>query len=49
MTVLVAYASKYGATKGIAERIADKLRQMGKVVDVKPAGAVGILATMRRS
>ena len=41
MTVLVAYASKYGATKGIAERIADKLRQMGKVVDVKPAGAVG--------
>ena len=41
MTVLVTYASKYGATKGIAERIADKLRQMGKAVDVAPTNAVG--------
>ncbi len=41
MTVLVTYASKYGATKGIAERIADKLRQMGRAVDVVPANAVG--------
>ncbi len=41
MTVLVAYASKYGATRGIADRIADTLRQMGKAVEVKPVGAVG--------
>ena len=40
MSILVAYASKYGATRGIAERIADKLRQMGKDVDLRPAGAV---------
>lgn len=39
MTVLVTYASKHGATQGIAERIGDKLRQMGKDVEVKPAGA----------
>ena len=30
MTVLVAYASKRGSTQGIAERIAEKLRQLGK-------------------
>ena len=41
MMVLVAYASKYGATKGIAERIADKLRQMGRDVDISQANAVG--------
>jgi menaquinone-dependent protoporphyrinogen oxidase len=40
MTVLVAYASKHGATKGIAERIADKLRQAGKDVDLKTASDV---------
>ena len=41
MSVLVAYASKYGATQGIAERIAAKLRQMGKDIEVKPVSAVG--------
>jgi menaquinone-dependent protoporphyrinogen oxidase len=34
MNVLVAYASKYGATKGIAERIGEHLRQRGLVVEV---------------
>lgn len=35
--VLVAYASKYGATREIAERIGDVLRQAGVPVDVTPA------------
>jgi menaquinone-dependent protoporphyrinogen oxidase len=30
MTILVAYASKHGSTQGIAERIAERLRQLGK-------------------
>jgi flavorubredoxin len=30
MTILVAYASKYGSTQGIAERIAEQLRHLGK-------------------
>lgn len=34
MKVLVAYASKYGATQGIAERIGDVLRRRGLEVDV---------------
>ena len=34
MTVLVAYESKHGSTQGIAERISEKLRQMGKETDV---------------
>ena len=34
MKVLVAYASKYGSTKGIAESIGEKLRQHGMQVDV---------------
>lgn len=41
MAVLIAYASKYGATLGIAERIGEQLRQMGQEVEVKPASAVG--------
>jgi menaquinone-dependent protoporphyrinogen oxidase len=40
MTVLVAYASKHGSTQEIAERITEKLRQLGKVVEVKPLDAV---------
>jgi menaquinone-dependent protoporphyrinogen oxidase len=40
MAVLVAYASKHGSTQGIAERITEKLRQLGKEVEVKPLDAV---------
>lgn len=42
--ILVAYASKYGATKEIAEKIGDVLRQSGKLVDVFPVGVVKDLA-----
>jgi menaquinone-dependent protoporphyrinogen oxidase len=35
MKVLVAYASKYGATEGIAERIGDVLRRRDLEVDVR--------------
>jgi menaquinone-dependent protoporphyrinogen oxidase len=34
MKVLVAYASKYGSTKGIADFIGDKLRERGAQVEV---------------
>ncbi len=34
MKVLVAYASKHGSTKGIAERVAAKLRAAGNEVDL---------------
>ena len=37
MTALVAYASKYGATRGIAERIGATLQRMGTDVKVAPA------------
>ncbi len=40
MAVLVAYASKHGSTRGIAERIAGKLRQLGKEAEVRPVDAV---------
>lgn len=35
MRILVAYASKYGSTKGIAESVAQKLRRHEAQVDVK--------------
>ena len=38
--ILVAYASKHGATKEIAEKIGEVLLQSGKQVDVLPVGAV---------
>jgi len=38
--VLVAYASKYGATAGIAEKIGETLETNGVSVDVKPAKEV---------
>jgi menaquinone-dependent protoporphyrinogen oxidase len=35
MTVLVVYASKHGATEGIARSIADRLRELGRDVDAR--------------
>lgn len=40
MKVLVAYASKYGSTKGIAEYIGERLRQRGVEADVQEVGVV---------
>jgi menaquinone-dependent protoporphyrinogen oxidase len=40
MNVLVAYASKHGATAGIAERIAAGLRQAGLAAEARPVAAV---------
>ena len=40
MTVLVAYASKHGSTQGIAERIAEQLRQLGKQAEARPLDEV---------
>jgi menaquinone-dependent protoporphyrinogen oxidase len=40
MHVLVAYASRHGATQGIAERIAETLRTAGIDADVRPAASV---------
>jgi menaquinone-dependent protoporphyrinogen oxidase len=39
--VLVAYATKYGATAGIAEMIGQVLREARLAVDVMPAGQAG--------
>ena len=41
--VLVAHASKYGATAGIAEKIGEVLRQAGLTADVLPASKVNDL------
>jgi menaquinone-dependent protoporphyrinogen oxidase len=43
--ILVVYASKYGATQGIAERIAEKLIASGCEARVQPAQAAGDLAS----
>lgn len=40
MPVLVAYASRHGATQGIAERIADRLREDGVAAEAIPAADV---------
>ena len=40
MTVLIAYASKHGSTQEIAERIAEKLRQLGKQAETRSVDAV---------
>ncbi|WP_394771265.1 flavodoxin domain-containing protein [Lacisediminihabitans sp.] len=41
MSVLVAYASKYGSTEEIAERIAGRLRDLGQNALAVPAEAAG--------
>ena len=40
MAVLIVYASKHGSTQGIAEHIAEKLRQLGKEAVARPVDAV---------
>jgi menaquinone-dependent protoporphyrinogen oxidase len=44
MKVLVAYASKYGSTKGIAEFIGEKLVADGVPAEVRPVDSAGDLA-----
>lgn len=44
MHVLVAFASRHGATQGIAERIAETLRSEGLDTEARPAGSVKSLA-----
>ena len=39
MNVLVAYASRHGATQGIAERIAESLRGFGLNAEARPAAS----------
>src|SRR5687768_14742059 len=43
MTTLVSYASRHGATRGIAERIASTLASSGVDVVLKPVGEVGAI------
>lgn len=45
MTVLVAYATKYGSTREVAERIGEILRSEGHAVDVTPADKVADLGS----
>lgn len=40
MTVLVAYASRHGATTGIAERIAARLNELGVAAECRPVTEV---------
>lgn len=39
MTVLIAYASKHGSTEGIANAIAERLRQHGREAEARPVDA----------
>lgn len=43
--ILVAYASKYGSTKEIAEKIGQVLTDAGFAVDVLPAGKVAVVGS----
>ena len=40
MTILVAYASKHGATRGVAERIAERLQSLGHTAEALPVDTV---------
>ena len=40
MHVLVAYASRHGATQGIAERIAQTLEKSGVTAEARPAATI---------
>ncbi len=40
MAILIVYASKHGSTQGIAERIAEKFRQLGKEAEARPVEAI---------
>jgi menaquinone-dependent protoporphyrinogen oxidase len=40
MSILVAYASRHGSTRGIAERIAERLRAHGLDAEVRPVADV---------
>jgi menaquinone-dependent protoporphyrinogen oxidase len=42
--ILIAYATKYGSTAGIARKIGDVLQAAGLTVDVQPADAVRDIA-----
>jgi len=44
MRTLVVFASKHGATRGIAERIAEKLCEAGMAAQARQAAAAGSLA-----
>ena len=44
MRILVAYASRHGATQGIAERIAQRLERSGLDVTLEPVDQVGTVA-----
>jgi menaquinone-dependent protoporphyrinogen oxidase len=45
MRILVAYASRHGATRGVAERIARKLEENGSRVSLQQVDAVDDVAT----
>jgi menaquinone-dependent protoporphyrinogen oxidase len=46
-SVLVAYATRYGSTKEVAEAVAEVLREDGIAVDIKPLKDVAALDTYR--
>lgn len=43
--VLVAYASRHGSTRGIAERLGARLREAGLAVEIADVGEIGSVAT----